>query len=132
MLVVCYLQKNSIKKPQGNDRKTQFTGNVQPTLRKIEYAHCNCPLNETSLGINISNFVLQLSADVSGRNAETKVRGRYKEKLEEESRRKEKAAIPDEIKAKYAAWSKGEAQIKADRQRLQEDLHEMSKPLARY
>ena len=75
--------------------------------------------------------IFQLSADVSGRNAETKVRGRYKEKLEEESRRKEKAAIPDEIKAKYAAWSKGEAQIKADRQKLQEDLHEMSKPLAR-
>jgi len=72
-----------------------------------------------------------LSTDVSGRNAETRVRGRYKEKLEEESRRKEKAAIPDEVKAKYAAWSKGEAQIKADNQRIQEELHEMSKPLAR-
>jgi len=72
-----------------------------------------------------------LSADVSGRNAETRIRGRYKEKLDEESKRKEKAAIPEDVKAKYAAWGKGEAQIKAHREKMRDDLHEMSKSLTR-
>ena len=64
---------------------------------------------------------------MSGRNAETRIRGRYKEKLDEESKRKEKAAIPEDVKAKYAAWGKGEAQIKAHREKMRDDLHEMSK-----
>ena len=81
--------------------------------------------------LTTSFHTLQLSADVSGKNAETRIRGRYKEKLDEESKRKEKAAIPEDVKAKYAAWGKGEAQIKAHREKMRDDLHEMSKSLTR-
>ena len=44
---------------------------------------------------------------MSGRDAETKVRGRLKEKQEEERKKKEKNEITDEVKNKYSKWSKG-------------------------
>ena len=49
----------------------------------------------------------QLSSEVSGRGAETKVRGRLKEKAEEERKKKEKNEITDAVKDKYKQWSKG-------------------------
>ena len=52
-------------------------------------------------------FLLQLSADVSGRGAETKVRGRLKEKEREEQRKKEANEITEQVKEKYSRWSKG-------------------------
>ena len=68
---------------------------------------------------------------MSGRGADTKVRGRLKEKQEEEKRKKEKAAIPDHVKDQYAKWSKGLSQLKAHERKVEEEMHEMSKPLAR-
>lgn len=49
----------------------------------------------------------QLSSDVSGRNAETKVRGRLKAKAEEEEQKRKEQEITEEVKAKYSRWSKG-------------------------
>ena len=59
------------------------------------------------------------------------MRGRLKEKAEEDRLKKEKAAIPERVKDQYALWSKGMSQAKEQGERVRADLHEMSKPLAR-
>jgi pre-mRNA-splicing factor CWC26 len=49
-----------------------------------------------------------LSSDVSGRNAETKVRGRLRDKEEEKRLKKERdEAFKIEMTAKYAKWNRG-------------------------
>jgi len=50
---------------------------------------------------------LQISSDVSGRGAETVVRGRLKAKQEEARKKKENNEITEEVKKKYQQWSKG-------------------------
>ena len=51
---------------------------------------------------------LQLSSEVSGRGAKTKVRGRLKDKEEEEKIAKERAElVRKDMEAKYARWNKG-------------------------
>lgn len=49
----------------------------------------------------------RLDASVSGRGAETMVRGRLKEKQREEEEKRKKNEITDEVKAQYKKWSKG-------------------------
>ena len=74
-----------------------------------------------------------LSDDVSGKNAKTifrdrstgKIRNIEKELNVEEEKMKEK-------KATYDKWSRGLVQGEAKQQKLESDLYEMSKPLARY
>ena len=73
----------------------------------------------------------RLGSEVSGRDAETKVRGRLKEKEEEERKKAEANEINDEVKQKYSRWSKGVKQAQQIQARIEEDLHTMSKPLAR-
>ncbi|XP_050300788.1 BUD13 homolog [Anthonomus grandis grandis] len=71
-----------------------------------------------------------LSAEVSGANAATIVRGKKKEvDWEEEEKRRKKEA---ENKEKYERWGKGLKQVEDVNEKIQSDLHEMSKPLARY
>ena len=49
-----------------------------------------------------------MSDEVSGRNAETKVRGRLRDKQEEERLKKERdEAFRKEMEAKYAKWNRG-------------------------
>ena len=49
-----------------------------------------------------------MSAEVSGKGAKTKVRGRLKDKEEEERLKKERAeAFRKEMEAKYAKWNRG-------------------------
>ena len=51
---------------------------------------------------------LQLSSEVSGRGAKTKVRGRLKDEAEEEKLKKERAElVRKDMEAKYARWNKG-------------------------
>ena len=51
---------------------------------------------------------LQLSSEVSGRGAKTKVRGRLKNEAEEEKLKKERAEmVRKDMEAKYARWNKG-------------------------
>ena len=51
---------------------------------------------------------LQLSSEVSGRGAKTKIRGRLKDKEEEEKIAKERAElVRKDMEAKYARWNKG-------------------------
>ena len=53
-------------------------------------------------------FFFQLSSEVSGRDAKTKVRGRLKDREEEERMKKEKAdTVRKEVEAKYAKWNRG-------------------------
>eukprot|EP00096_Caligus_rogercresseyi_P010854 TRINITY_DN4080_c0_g1_i1.p1 TRINITY_DN4080_c0_g1~~TRINITY_DN4080_c0_g1_i1.p1 ORF type:complete len:507 (+),score=147.64 TRINITY_DN4080_c0_g1_i1:53-1522(+) len=73
----------------------------------------------------------KLSNDVSGRGAETKIRGRLKEKEELKKQKQKEHEIPDEVKQKYTRWSKGLKQLEETQNRIKEDLHEMDKPLAR-
>ena len=53
-------------------------------------------------------ILLQLSTDVSGKGAATKVRGRLKNKEEEERAKKEaNEAFRKDLEARYAKWNKG-------------------------
>jgi len=60
-----------------------------------------------TVGIALTVSFLQISAEVSGRGAETVVRGRLKAKQEEARRKKEENEITEEVKKKYSQWSKG-------------------------
>ena len=52
--------------------------------------------------------MLQLSTDVSGKGAATKVRGRLRDKEEEERAKKEaNEAFRKDLEARYAKWNKG-------------------------
>ena len=53
-------------------------------------------------------YFFQLRSEVSGRDAKTKVRGRLKDREEEERMKKEKAdTVRKEVEAKYAKWNRG-------------------------
>lgn len=72
-----------------------------------------------------------LSNEVSGRFAETKVRGRLLEKAAKEQEEKERKEVPEEVKEKFKTWNRGVAQVKAQEDKMDSDMHEMSKPLTR-
>ncbi|XP_018566533.1 BUD13 homolog [Anoplophora glabripennis] len=71
----------------------------------------------------------KMSADISGRNAATVVRSKKAKDQEEEAAR---AKREQEMKEKYDRWGKGLKQVEDQNQKIEEQLHEMSKPLARY
>ena len=73
----------------------------------------------------------RLDASISGRGAETVVRGRLKEKQREEEERRKKNEITDEVKAQYKKWSKGVKQGAMIEARIAEDLRVMAEPLTR-
>lgn len=72
-----------------------------------------------------------LADEVSGRTAETKVRGRLAEKARLAAEEKERKEVPEEVKEKFKQWNRGVAQVAAATKRVEDDLHEMSKPMAR-
>ena len=81
-----------------------------------------------------------ISDEMLGKNAKTVFRdsksGKIRD-LEEEARlQHQKDLIKDKIeserKAKYQKWSKGLVQTQQRKEKIESDLHEMSKPLARY
>ena len=81
-----------------------------------------------------------ISDEMLGKNAKTVFRdsksGRIRN-LEEEAKAKlEKDLVKDKIeaekKAKYEKWSRGLTQTQEKQEKRESDLHEMSKPLARY
>ncbi|XP_030766190.1 LOW QUALITY PROTEIN: BUD13 homolog [Sitophilus oryzae] len=72
-----------------------------------------------------------MGAEVSGANAATVVRTKKKDIVDvEEEERKRKREI--ENKEKYDRWGKGVKQVEDDNEKMKNELHEMSKPLARY
>ncbi len=74
----------------------------------------------------------KLDASVSGRFAETKVRGRLRDKEKEEREKKEKNEKEmAEAKKKYSRWNKGVKQTEQIQERIEEAMQEMDKPLAR-
>ncbi|XP_044269487.1 BUD13 homolog [Tribolium madens] len=77
-----------------------------------------------------------LSKDVSGENAETVHRNRKTGQIrnleEEEEIQRKKREKEEENKEKYSRWGRGLVQVENREQQIQEQLHEMSKPLARY
>merc|ERR1711915_482436 len=72
-----------------------------------------------------------LSDDISGRNAQTRVRGRLAEAEAKKAEEKKRKEVSDHVKKKYETWNKGVAQVKETNARLEDNLYEMSKPLAR-
>jgi len=72
-----------------------------------------------------------LSDEVSGRKAETKVRGRLAEAEARKAEEKARKEVPEEVKKKFETWNKGVAQVNAAAARLEDNLYEMSKPLTR-
>jgi len=68
---------------------------------------------------------------VSGRFAETKVRGRLAEAEAKKAAEKEKKEVPEEIKRKFETWNKGVKQVKHSIAQVEDNLYEMSKPLTR-
>ena len=75
--------------------------------------------------------MLGLSDEVSGRTAETKIRGRLAEAEAKKAAEKARKEVPEEIKEKYQTWNKGMTQVKAASARLEDNLYEMSKSLTR-
>ncbi|CAG0887363.1 unnamed protein product [Darwinula stevensoni] len=73
----------------------------------------------------------ELSDEVSGRTAKTVTRMKMKTKDEQEKEALE-AQKKAEREKKYKQWGQGLAQEEAKQQQLEEMLHEMSKPMARY
>lgn len=86
------------------------------------------------------HLLASLSDEVSGKNAQTVFRdratGRVRDiqtELDEKKKAdEEKAEKEAKKKAVYDKWSKGVTQTKEKEAKLESDLHEMSKPLARY
>merc|ERR1711881_238755 len=72
-----------------------------------------------------------LSDEVSGRKAETKVRGRLAEAEARKAEEKARKEVPEEVKKRFETWNKGVAQVNAAAARLEDNLYEMSKPLTR-
>jgi len=73
----------------------------------------------------------KMDSSVSGRFAETKVRGRLAEAEEKKRLEAEKKEVPDHIKEKFKQWNKGVKQVKSSMAMLEDNLYEMSKPLTR-
>ncbi|XP_066250038.1 BUD13 homolog [Euwallacea similis] len=71
-----------------------------------------------------------MSAEVSGANAATVVRGKKKDIDWEEEERKRKKE--EENKEKYHKWGKGLKQVEDANEKIKNEIYEMSKPLARY
>ncbi len=74
--------------------------------------------------------------EVSGRNAVTKLRdrntGRERDLAAEIAKKEEEDKVAAERKKLYEKWGKGLKQVEDKATRLNEALHEVSKPLARY
>lgn len=83
-----------------------------------------------------NNLFKNLPAEVSGMNAATVMRDRKTGKvrnLEQEAEERKKAEEKeDENKQQYSKWGKGLKQVEDQNEKLAQELHEMSKPLARY
>ncbi|KAJ9574699.1 hypothetical protein L9F63_008134, partial [Diploptera punctata] len=81
-------------------------------------------------------FFAKMGDKISGKGAETVVRDRKTGKrrnLEEDAKQREEQEKKLSIhKEKYSRWGKGLKQIEEQKENLQQALHEMSKPLARY
>lgn len=77
-----------------------------------------------------------LSKDVSGEHATTVIRDRKTGKIrnfeQEIEYQRKKQEEEEKNKEKYSRWGKGLVQVQNREYQLQEELHEMSKPLARY
>lgn len=73
----------------------------------------------------------KMSDEVSGRNAEVVSRKLKRETSEDRQKQKEKADRQRELDEKYKKWSKGIKQLEEQEARVQEFMHESSKPLAR-
>ncbi|XP_006824285.1 BUD13 homolog, partial [Saccoglossus kowalevskii] len=76
-----------------------------------------------------------LSAEISGRNAETVFRdkgGRKRNLKTEKIKQREEEAKKAEEAEQYMQWGKGVVQSKERQSTVEENLYEMSKPLARF
>ncbi|OXA50481.1 BUD13 homolog [Folsomia candida] len=77
-----------------------------------------------------------LDDEVSGRNAVTKLRdrntGRERDLAAELAKKEEEDKVAAEKKLLYQKWGKGLKQVEEQATRVNEALHEVSKPLARY
>ncbi|KAK6622787.1 hypothetical protein RUM43_008630 [Polyplax serrata] len=78
----------------------------------------------------------KMSDEVTGRHAEAIVRnrktGRRFDAKEEARKRREKEEKEAEKIAQYAVWGKGVKQVTDRQDKINDELYEMSKPLARY
>lgn len=73
-----------------------------------------------------------MNDEVSGRNAKAVSRKSKRDTSEERQKQKEKAERQKELDEKYKKWSKGLKQIQDQESRVQDFMHEASKPLARH
>ncbi|KAJ0170524.1 hypothetical protein K1T71_013895 [Dendrolimus kikuchii] len=74
----------------------------------------------------------QMADEVSGRNAQVVSRKSKRETSEERRKKKEKSEKQKELDAKYQKWNRGLKQIQDQESRVNDFLHESSKPLARF
>ncbi|KPJ16344.1 BUD13-like [Papilio machaon] len=74
----------------------------------------------------------KMTDDISGRNAKAVSRKGKRETSEDRQKQKEKADRQKELDEKYKRWNKGIKQVEAQEAKIQEYMHEASKPLARH
>ncbi|CAB3247023.1 unnamed protein product [Arctia plantaginis] len=74
----------------------------------------------------------KMSDEVSGRTAKAVSRKGKRETSEERRKQKEKSERQKEIDEKYKKWSRGLKQLQDQEARVEEFMHEASKPLARH
>lgn len=78
----------------------------------------------------------KMSAEASGRYADVVVRdkktGRIKDLEKESAKEKEKQELEKKKKEVYTRWGKGLKQIEEHRNKMEDEIHESNKPLARY
>lgn len=77
-----------------------------------------------------------MSVEMSGVNAapvmRDKTTGKIRDLQKEAEEQREKDKKEEENKVKYSRWGRGLKQVEDYEEKLAQDLHEMSKPLARY
>ncbi|KPJ01156.1 BUD13-like [Papilio xuthus] len=74
----------------------------------------------------------KMTDDISGRNAKAVSRKGKRETSEDRQKQKDKAERQKELDEKYKRWNKGIKQVEAQEAKIQEYMHEASKPLARH
>lgn len=119
-------------KPAAKSRLEQMSSGAKAGLQDARTMRKE---NDATKRRNVEMFA-HMTDEMSGRNAETVFRdrssGRTRNLKMEKLKKREEEQKKAEEDEKFMQWGKGMAQQKEKESNLQDHLHEMSKPMARY
>lgn len=139
-------RKETSNSPSRKERKSRWNKSKSPEPKKMKKT-----LDGKTAGLqNAKDLVAEtekfkqrenslfrnLSEEQSGANAAPILRdrktGRIRNLEEEQEEQRKKQEEENKNKEKYSKWGKGLKQVEAINEKIEQDLHEMNKPLARY